>query len=266
MKKLFLLLISFFVITFYSFSENTIELEGIYQGENVFVMNPFSATGVGFCIFEVTVNGQVTTDEINSSAFEIDLSVLDINEGDKVTIVIKHKEGCTPKVLNSEVLNPKSTFNIETITLAKDGTLKWSTTGERGELDFIVEQFKWNKWIKIETVTGNGLSTLSNYTCKVDFHTGENKFRVKQIDYTKKARYSQEVTYTNLAAAITFTPGDGKKATDKITFSASTSYEIYDYYGRLKLKGKAASVDISSLEIGTYFLNFDNVTQTFEKK
>jgi len=266
MKKNLFILFLFLSLSGFSYSENTIELEGIYQGENIFVMNPFSATGVGFCIYEVTVNEQVTTDEINSSAFEIDLSILDLTEGDKVTIVIKHKEGCTPKVLNAEVLNPKSTFTIETISVSKDGTLKWSTTGERGELDFIVEQFKWNKWVKIETVAGKGTSSLSSYSCKVDFHSGENKFRVKQLDYTKKARYSDEVTYTSMAAEVTFLPGDGKKATDKITFSASTSYEIYDYYGRLKLKGKAASADISSLDVGTYFLNFDNVTQTFEKK
>jgi hypothetical protein len=266
MKKLIFIIVLTISITFLGFSENQIVLEGIYQGENVFVMNPFSATGVGFCIFEVTVNGEITTDEINSSAFEIDLSALDIEEGETVKIIIKHKDGCTPKVLNSEVLNPKSTFNVEAITVSKDGTLKWSTTGERGVLTFTVEQYKWNKWIKVESVEGKGTSTLNNYSCKVSFNTGENKFRVKQIDYTKKARYSDEVTYTSLAATITFLPGDGKKAIDKITFSATTSYEIYDYFGRLQLKGEGLNVDITSLTNGSYFLNYDNATATFEKK
>ena len=45
-----------------------IVLEGNYQGKNLFIQNPFSEAGVGFCIFEVTVNDQIATDEINSSA------------------------------------------------------------------------------------------------------------------------------------------------------------------------------------------------------
>lgn len=266
MKKLIILSILITLTTFRVFSENTIELEGIYQGENLFVMNPFSSTGVGFCIYEVTVNGEVTTDEINSSAFEIDLSILDLNQGDLVKIVIKHKEGCTPKILNPEVLNPRSTFITESISIAKDGTLKWTTTGERGVLTYIVEQYKWNKWIKIGTVEGKGTSTLNSYTYQVSFTSGENKFRVKQIDYTKKARYSDEATFSSLLEEVTFLPGDGKKAAEKITFSSSTSYEIYDYYGRLKLKGEGINVDIKSLENGSYFLNYDNSTATFEVK
>ena len=47
----------------------TIVLEGHYQGKNLFIQNPFSEAGVGFCVYEVTVNDQIATDEINSSAF-----------------------------------------------------------------------------------------------------------------------------------------------------------------------------------------------------
>ena len=90
-----------------------IVLEGNYQGKNLYIKNPYAGTGVGFCVFEVTVNGSVTTDEWNSSAFEIDLSIHDLDLGDQVVVVIKHKDDCpTPKVLNPEVLNPKSTFKI----------------------------------------------------------------------------------------------------------------------------------------------------------
>ena len=78
----------------------TIVLEGNYQGKNIFVQNPFSEAGVGFCVYQVMVNNKVSTDEINSSAFEIDLGVYNFKVGDKVTIKIMHREGCTPKVLN----------------------------------------------------------------------------------------------------------------------------------------------------------------------
>jgi len=52
----------------------TIVLDGNYHGKNLYVQNPFASSGVGYCTIEVEVNGQVTTDEINSSAYEIDFS------------------------------------------------------------------------------------------------------------------------------------------------------------------------------------------------
>ena len=36
-------------------------LEGNYQGKNLYVQNPFGSGGVGFCVTEVLVNGNITT-------------------------------------------------------------------------------------------------------------------------------------------------------------------------------------------------------------
>ena len=73
-KLLFVLTIAFLLVQ-NGFSQSMILLEGTYQGKNVYVQNPFASSGVGFCVYEVRVNDQVTTDEIGSSAFEIDLRV-----------------------------------------------------------------------------------------------------------------------------------------------------------------------------------------------
>lgn len=240
-----------------------IVIDGIFQGKNIYVMNPFASSGVGFCVFEVTVNGKVSTDEINSSAFEIDLSVFQFTVGDKVTIVIKHKDNCVPKVLNPEVLKPKSTFNITSIEVTKDGFLKWTTTNESGKLPFIVEQYRWNKWIKVEDVEGKGTSGPNSYSTKVFPHSGNNKFRVKQVDYTKKPRLSQDVLFKSLQPPVTIT---NKKFETEITFSAETMYEIYDFYGNRILKGTGSRIDISGLKKGDYFINYDNTMDQFKKK
>jgi hypothetical protein len=87
-----------------------IELNGIYHGKNLYVQNQFSATGVVFCVIEVKVNGNITTDETQSSAFEIDLSRHDLRLGDAVNVKIYHRDNCKPKVLNPEVLKAKSTL------------------------------------------------------------------------------------------------------------------------------------------------------------
>src|SRR6476661_5594118 len=128
MKKLFVA-ISLCVSTA-GFATGVIVLEGNYQGKNLYVQNPFAGSGVGFCVQEVRVNGNVTTDEFASSAFEIDFRNLQLKLGDKVEVKITHKDDCKPKVLNPEVLKPKSTFEVIGMSVDKDGTLKWQTRSE----------------------------------------------------------------------------------------------------------------------------------------
>lgn len=262
MRKFILIIIS--IIAFSNFaSSNVIELEGIFQGKNLYVMNPFSSSGVGFCIYEVNVNGQVTTDEINSSAFEIDLSIYQFKLGDKLEVVIKHKENCKPKVLNPEVLKPKSTFKTVSINVDPNGTLMWKTSGEAGELPYEVQQYRWNKWITVGEVQGKGTPGTHTYKHKVKPHSGNNKFRVRQTDYTKKHNYSKEANFKSRKPPVSFEP---KKPKEKITFSGETMYEIYDYYGNIVKKGYGKEVDVSNLKDGDYFLNYDNKMDTFKKK
>ena len=263
MRKALFLLAILFLIPFGSWAKE-IEIKGIYQGENLYVMNPFSSTGVGFCIYEVTVNGQVTPDEVNSSAFEVDLTLYSLKKGDPVTVVIKHKDGCTPKLLNAEVLKPKSTFVVSSISLdRKTNKLTWTTVGENGKIPFIVEQYRWKKWTKVTTIEGKGTNKANTYTVTVKPHSGQNRFRVKQIDYTKKPRYSKEVNLRTLLKPVSFSP---KKVKNEIKFSESTDYEIYNYYGTLVMKGSGKVVNVSKLSKGDYFINFDAKTDTFEKK
>jgi len=265
MKKLILSLL-IFCFTSAVFADET-SLSGIYQGKNIYVMNPFASSGVGYCIFEVRVNGQVTTDEINSSAFEIDLSIYNFNIGDKVNVQLKFKSGCQPKVLNSEVLQASSTFTASSLKVNKNNTLSWTTTGESGSLPFVVEQYRWNKWVKVATVEGKGTPGTNSYEVEVIPHSGENTFRIKQVDYTKRPRYSRDAKYRNMTPAVSYSPV--KDITNEILFSASTMYEIYNPFGNLVLKGTGTSVDVSSLQKldkYNYILHFDNQVIQFNKK
>ena len=79
-------------------------IEGEYVNTNLFMQNPLNATGSGFCITKMTVNGEEVIDGILSSSFEIKFSSLGLSSGDKVTIVIDHLEGGTPIVLNPQAL------------------------------------------------------------------------------------------------------------------------------------------------------------------
>ncbi len=263
MKKIVVLSIGLCALSIASFAQGTIVLDGNYQGKNIYVQNPFAGNGVGFCVFEVTVNDQVTTDEINSSAFEIDFKNFQLRLGDKVEVKIKHKGDCKPKVLNPEVLKPKSTFEVVNMSIEGDGSLKWSTKGETGKLPYIIEQFRWNKWVKVGEVEGNGTSDVNQYSFKVTPHSGKNQFRVKQVDYTGQPRLSRAVDYNSTINEVSFSPA---KVLKEIIFTDETMFEIYDQYGNVVKKGFAKTVDAGNLQKGVYYLNYDNKMGEFIKK
>lgn len=237
-----------------------IVVKGTYQGENLYVRNPFAVTGIGFCVYEVTVNGAITTDEINSSAFEVDLSVYGFSVGDDVSITLKYKDDCSPMVLNADALQMKTPAKFESIEI-KDELLKFSTTNETGSIPFIVEQYRWNKWVKVGEVRGKGKNRPNSYEVPVRLHSGVNKFRVRQTDNKKISVYSREAVSLAHKDAVTFTKNDAN-----ITFSEPTMYEVYDQYGGIVFKGYGTIVNTSSLSKGKYYLNFDNIQSDFTQK
>jgi len=244
-----------------------LSIEGSYQGKNLYVQNPEDNDGFGFCATKVTVNGDVMPGGCASSAFEIDFSLFNIEIGDPVFIVIEHNDGCKPKILNPEVLLPRSTFNTVEIKCQSNGLLTWKTTGEQGKLPYFIEQYRWNKWVQVGEVQGKGTPGTNSYEFQVPPHSGENTVRVVQVDHSGSKRTSKEVKFTSNLPAVTKNP---VKVKDAINFTANgkpveTKYEIYDAYGNIVKKGVGSSVPCGNLLKGAYYINFDNKTEKFFK-
>jgi len=264
-KRFFLLLFLVFNFSLLNAQTETV-ISGIYLDRNMVITNPFAASGSGFCITKITINEIEVTEEFLSSAFELNFKKYGFKKNDPISVIITHKEGCKPQIMNPGALIPKSTYKCLTITADRTQTLKWVTSGEDGALLFVVEQFKWNKWVKVGSIMGQGSSKTNYYSLEIPVHSGVNKYRVKQVDYSKKPRYSKAATYRNSDKPITFLPGNKQRAGDKITFSAITSYQIYDFYGKVIKSGTSDAVTIKKLSAGTYFINYDNTTAEFIKK
>lgn len=249
-------------------SHADLSLEGHYQGKSLFVQNPEDEDGFGFCVTKVSVNGNPIIESVQKAAFEIGFEDLNLKIGDPVFIVLEHGPGCKPKVLNPEVLLPKSTFEIQTMTVSPTGLLEWKTTKEAGKLAFVIEQYRWNKWIVVGELNGKGTSDLNEYSFKITPHSGINKIRVIQVDYSGKKRVSEAISFTNTTIKEpNFFP---KKVKDVIKFSAQgitieTRYEIFDAYGNIVKKGIAKEVDCSNLRKGAYYINYDNKSEKFIK-
>lgn len=260
MKRQFLF--GFFICFFVLAKASVLIVEGKFQNKNIYIHNGLGKEGVGYCVKEVKVNGHITTDETNSSSFEIDLRALQLKYGEAVTIEIMHSEGCLPKVLNLEDLRPKPSFEVLLLDLSPSGTLKWTTANEMGALPFIIEQYKWNKWVPIGMVEGVGTSEAHEYSFNVAMHSGTNKYRIKQKGFNSFVKISKDITAVSSvnrpSYAIT-------KDLTSVDFSGETAYEVYDAFGLILKKGFGKQIDISNLPKGAYFLCYDNALAEFTK-
>jgi hypothetical protein len=244
-----------------------LSIEGRYQGKNLYVQNPMNNEGFGYCASKVLVNGDIMPGSTSVGAFEIDFSLFNIDIGEPVFIVIEHNNGCKPKILNPEVLLPRSTYSIVKMNISSEGKLDFTTKGEQGKLPFFIEQYRWNKWVVSGEVLGKGNGEENAYSFLVSPHSGENKVRIVQIDHSGIKRPSEEVKFISNFPVVKKTPA---KVKNQIQFIANkspieTRYEIYDAYGNIVKKGVGDYVNCSNLLRGVYYINFDNVNEKFIK-
>ena len=252
-----------FVLSSLTLLAGTLILEGKYQGKDLYVVNSVSSSGVGYCVFEVLVNGQISSDEWNSLAFEIDLDIYGLQLGDDLVITIKYKEGCLPKVINPGVLEPQPTYQVLDISISDFGVLTWGTTGETGSLPFVVQQFKWNKWVNVGEVMGRGIPGENTYNYQAAEVSGVNKFRVLQKTGDGDLKSSVAVEYTSSMPPVTVVY-DKKGST--LTFSRETNYELYNVYGQIVKRGFGAKADLADMLKNDYYISFDNNTEKFYRK
>lgn len=235
-------------------------LNGAYQGKNLYVQNPFTPNMKDFCTDEVLLNGTKIMSQIKSSAYEIDLSHLAINE--PVTIKITHKSDCKPKVLNAQVIRLNSNFQFSSFTVDIQN-INWATKGEKAGDKMYVEQFLYNNWVTLKEFQSKGSSTNSSYNFESNHHSGINKYRIKYVDKDGTAFYSRVAEFQSVLPEITFYP---KRVSNKIYLSRGTQYEIVDEKGTVLNKGKGKEIPCETLKEGVYYLNVDNKTEKFLKK
>lgn len=258
-----LLFVFCFTLIIFNLKAGVLIVEGKFQNKNIYIQNSFGGSGVGFCATEIKVNGKITTDEVNSSAFEIDLAAMNIKPGQKVIIEISHKSDCMPVVLNPEVLKPRPTFEVVSMNINSAGILKWTAKNESGALPYVVEQFKWNKWVYVGEVQGLGNPDVHDYAFQISTHSGENKFRVKQVGLATSPKVSSSVILNSTIDKPLFMITKDNKF---IQYTTETAFEVYDVFGTIVKKGFGKETDIQNLAKGKYYLCYDNQVKEFEKK
>jgi hypothetical protein len=156
-----------------------------------------------------------------------------------------------------------STFVIQSFKISKDGMISWTAVNEHGSLPYIVEQYIFDKWVKVGEVGGIGSPAPNSYSVPVILSSGENKFRVRQKGYDKISRFSDAVTYYSKKEPVTYSITEHNQ---RVTFSSDTYFIIYNPYGAITKQGYGSYADISNYAKGYYCLIYDNKLGGFEKK
>ncbi|MBU0488380.1 MAG: T9SS type A sorting domain-containing protein [Bacteroidetes bacterium] len=243
----------------------SMSVSGNFFGDNLLIFNPFnSADASSFSISAIQINGKNYTGDIAHSTIEIDFLFAGLSQKEKVEVKITYNENRKPKVLNPEALKCNCNFSYTATKYdKKSDSLFWNTLGEQCALPFIVEQKRWNRWIKVGEVMANGDPEENIYGVKVIPNSGSNIFRIRQTSPRGEEKISNEIKYRLTGQPIV---PEVDRAGTKMSFSGKTLYEIYNEYGNLVLSGYSNEVNISTLPKGLYVMNFDTETVMFAKK
>ena len=249
------------ILPIHLIGQGHLQVEGSYQGNDLYVQNPENESVNGFCIDSVFVNNIKRNCEVNASAFVIEFDTTEFFIGKEIIIDIYHGRECKPKILNTNH-HQKPTFGIQDISIDSNAVISVSITGQ-GFNSVFVEQYRWNKWVKVsdDYFISPPLDTIFDVSQTI--HSGSNKFRIVYVDYTGKKKPSKSVIYDSLLPKEDYTID---RENQKIIFNRDTRYEIYDANGNLLIKGIGLSIDISNLKQGAYYLNYGNENEKFKTK
>lgn len=241
-----LLIIIIFLICSITSQASEIVITGLYKGKDLYLRNPYFAEEE-FCIQSIILNEVEVIKRPRVAAVRLDLSGFKIN--DKLEITIVHAEGCQPEILNPGDLIFTREFSFES-TQVNAKEIAWSSRNETEEAIFILERRTEYGWEKVaEEKPQTGLSTNS-YRIPITHKSPQNLYRIAYVRGEKKT-YSPNMEYFADEEPITFSPVN---ASNKITFSRSAFYEVYDLEGNQIMKGTAKEIIVFPLKKGKYFL------------
>jgi len=235
-------------------------ISGVYQGKNLYIQNPSLPDSDGFCTIKAFVNHNEVVRNPTTSAYEINLSMVEI--GEVVSIRILHHDGCKPVVINPQVIRKKNPFKFIRIDL-KDNSLGWSSKGDFYGDYYYVEKRIGNKWIMIKSLKAKGEDLENTYVVGVMNSVGDNKYRIKCIQKGGEINYSPLVTYYSKDDPVTFYP---VQVVDRIYLSRMADFEVLDVHGNLMASGKKKEIDVNNLSTGLYYLVIEDKTEKFYKK
>jgi len=148
----------------YKVPGHRMEIEGCYNGKDLYIRNSYGPGDVGFCITGLKVNGNYTTDEINATIFKVDLGQHKMKIGDPVKIVIYYKDSCSvkePLMMNSSVIKPMNS--------SKENSLIVEGTNYNASMHVVNSRTKNGFGIKEILVNGRKVESIEKDVIEISF-------------------------------------------------------------------------------------------------
>lgn len=230
------------------------EIEGIYKEKNLYFYVPSCKNPSENNEISAKVNGRDVLKTKAEKAFDIDLSKSGFEYGDNLKIELFYF-GCKPFMVNENALEKRNSFKITDLTVNKSGELSFKTYNEIDKFPFIVQQYKWNKWVNVAKLDGNGGENWKEYSTNTHIVSGTNKFRVIRYNLWSPPTKSEEFLFESSKSKPSITYD---KKLDQITFSSETSFKVLNQYGEVVEEGFGAEIITTNIPKGNYIIAYDN--------
>ena len=142
------------------------------------------------------------------------------------------------------------------LSIDSNGLIKWSLISMDSVNNFVIQEYRWGKWLLIDSVKNQ---KKLDYKYQTDISCGLYKIRI--LSKGQNEYYSNGINYSSHDYIKSFCTHNTKK----FSFSRKTRFEIYDDEGNKLYEGCDKNFDYSSLNLkkGIYYINYGNTTETF---
>ena len=233
--------------------KNQKTLAGVFQGEPIYIKNPYNQANREFCVSDVFLNDRRLDLNYRLSALRVTFEGTDLFT--PVSIRVIHRDStCTPEIVNPMAVLFHSSYKFLNVYAADSG-LYWTTEGEREIGTYQIEKLQEGNWIHEAEIGSEGKFEFASYVHYPSYEEGPNKYRIK-YDFGSGNRYlySEEIEYQHYLDPVTFKP---TVTNNRVFLSRSAYYEVFDAKGAMILSGTGTEIDIRYIRPGNYVVYFD---------
>lgn len=147
-------------------------------------------------------------------------------------------------------------FLIADIYVTQNNDLIWLTEREAIDQEYLIQQYKWGRWVTVGTVPNQGSMEINQYRFKLLPHKGVNKYRVAMQNHDNTYRSSPTVIFYEETPPVEMKINRRKRV---IKFSASTTWWLTDQFANSIAEGEGQEVSLNDLKRGRlYYICFDD--------